>query len=81
MMNWVGGSGWSPWLFLSLFWLALLAVVGVLALRMLRPQTRSRHASNAEAGYVLDQMFARGEIDEQTYRTRRSALTSLWRPE
>ena len=29
---------------------------------------------------MLDRMFALGEIDEATYRTRRTALTEMRRP-
>lgn len=72
MMNSVG---------MALFWLwPLLVVVGVVLLGYVivraRPGARTEDPPQGRdaARRVLDERFARGEIDEQEYRRRRSAL-------
>jgi putative membrane protein len=52
-----------------------LALVGYVAVRLARDATRrtpsAGNAVSATARRVLDERFARGEIDEQEYRRRR----------
>ena len=78
MMGWYGGGmGWGGWVFMTVlmigFW--ALVVVGVLvAVRALRGESTSRRGD--DAARLLDERFARGEIDAEEYRARRDLLTS-----
>ena len=56
-----------------------LGLVGYVAVRLVRDGTRrtpsaSNAAVSATARRILDERFARGEIDEQEYRRRRAGL-------
>lgn len=88
MMDWYGGSGmgsWAPfmWLFMGLFWMALIGLIVWLVTRLL-PGPGGTHPSSPgpmeSPEQVLDRMFALGEIDEATYRSRRTALGDMRRP-
>jgi putative membrane protein len=80
MMGWHDGAfGWGAWLAMSFAMLAFLAllVVGTLAIvhsirRDERPPVPPEGPSSAEK--LLDERFARGEVDEQEYRHRRELL-------
>jgi putative membrane protein len=91
MMDWygngMGGGGSLIWVFMVMFWVALIALVVFLVVKLLPGSTGHVDlptASNATAveapEQVLDRMFAMGEIDEQTYRARRAALTEMRKP-
>jgi len=65
---WVMGIGW-------LFLLGVLVVLGYFFVRHLAEVERSR-LRRTSADDVLDERFARGEIDEAEYRRRRDVLNS-----
>ena len=65
---WVMGVGW-------LVFLGVLVVVGYFLVRHLTVVERSR-SRGITAEDVLDERFARGEIDEVEYRRRRDVLNS-----
>jgi putative membrane protein len=69
--------GLGAWLLMGTFWVAVLALVVWLVVRLL-PTTDRRAAEpdpqTPEA--ILDGRFARGEIDEQTYAAHRAALAA-----
>jgi putative membrane protein len=80
MSGWGNGSwGWGMWLPMMLMMLVFLAVV-VWAVVMFTHSWNSRlpHHDHGErvAGSrrILDERFARGEIDEDEYRKRKSIL-------
>ena len=87
-MNWYGDGmgGIAPvmWLFLIMLWMGLIAVIVFLVLRLL-PSANSRDRNHQRPSMIetpeqiLDRMFAMGEIDEQTYRSRRTALADMRR--
>lgn len=89
MMNWYGDGmgGIAPlvWLLLILLWVALIALIVFLVVRLL-PSAGDRR-TNAPAHrevtetpeQTLDRLFALGEIDEATYRSRRTALAEMRR--
>ncbi len=81
MMWGYDGSGWGPWLGMGfgmiLFWGLIIA--GGIALVRYIGSARDRRESDGSGGrpgaeHVLADRFARGEIDEDEYRTRRELL-------
>ena len=83
MMRWYGGgmSG-VGWIFMGLFWIALIALIIWLVLRLL---PSSGHAGSTpdlppqlpgpdSPIDILDRRFAAGEIDLETYQAHRAAL-------
>lgn len=84
-MWWFGGPGWGGWLVMALtvvaFW-GLLIVAGVAVWRAADRRGRADPGNRTESGdrtpqQVLDERFARGEIDEDEYRRRREVLRSV----
>jgi len=75
-MGWYGnGMGVSSWLFMGVFWLALLALIVWLVARLLPSSKRPEPGVNPLSPEdILDLRFARGEIDGQTYAAQRTAL-------
>ncbi len=74
------GFGWFGWLLMSLFLLAFWALLifgGLAVFRRPRhgnaPQQQGQSAPD-DAQRVLDERFARGELDEQEYTHRRDVL-------
>lgn len=70
------GTGWFGELLMIitmiLFWGGLITVA-VLVLRRFGPQATNQDT----ASRILDERFARGEIDEDEYRRRQQALRSM----
>jgi putative membrane protein len=75
MMDWDGGMGWAGWLVGSVMMLAFFALVVVGAIALLRgwPIGRLR-VERRTADQLLDDHFARGEIDIEEYTRRRELL-------
>lgn len=84
-----GGPGIANGLLLVLFLTLLVALGAWLVAGVLRPRGRFAHHEHAsqvagwtpgsrstDALHILDERFARGEIDVDDYRTRRDLLTS-----
>lgn len=79
MMGWYGGAGWGGWLAMTLMMLAFWAVLvlgGLVLWRSLRHEDGRGTASGRDAERLLDERFARGEIDADEYRARRDLLRS-----
>ncbi|TCC21674.1 SHOCT domain-containing protein [Kribbella sindirgiensis] len=74
-MYW-NGMGWGGWVMMTItvvaFW-GLVAVVVVALVRSLRGEP-ARRAPGKSALELLDERFARGEIDETDYHRRRELL-------
>ncbi|MFO7779631.1 MAG: SHOCT domain-containing protein [Nitriliruptoraceae bacterium] len=68
-MMWGFGAGlwWMP-----LVWLALLGVTVWLVIAISRPTTPRR--SDSQALTILEERFARGEIDREEFQSRRDEL-------
>ena len=69
----------------GLFWLGLIGLIIWLVTRLLPgPGIAGNRSGQPGPGespeQVLDRMFALGEIDEATYRSRRTALGEMRRP-
>ena len=80
-MMWYGDDpGWGGWLLMTFgmiaFWtLIVVAVVAVVAVvRGLRDDGSQRRPAEVDPRRLLDERFARGEIDPDDYRTRRDLL-------
>jgi putative membrane protein len=81
MMGWYGTGmmGLGGWLFMGLFWVALLVLVVWLVVRLL-PSRQPPAGGQETPEDILDRRFARGEIDEQTYASQRAALANTRGP-
>jgi putative membrane protein len=78
MMGWGGGWGWGGWFAMGLMMLVFwgLIIIGVIAIiRSWRPGQHDAGGGRSDALRLLDERFARGEIDEEDYRKRRGLLT------
>ena len=78
MMGWYyGNAGWGGWLLMGsmmvVFW-GLLIAVGVALFRGIRREGPAGSSGPASAQRILDERFARGEIDADDYRTRSQLL-------
>ena len=76
-MMWGNGMGWGGWLLMALttvgFW--ALVVFGIVALFRGTGGTGVRERDHEPgARQILDERFARGEIDAEEYRARQSLL-------
>jgi putative membrane protein len=81
MMGWYGpGMGAGAWLFMSLFWIALLVLVVWLVTRLLPYRHRPSASGLDSPEEILDRRFAQGEIDEETYRAQRATLAQTRGP-
>lgn len=70
---WNHGGG--PWfLFFPLFWIAVIVFVFWMFRRGRWGGPRRWHHHQQSAAEVLEHRFARGEIDDEEYRRRRSVL-------
>ena len=84
LMMWYGGPGWGwGWLVMSLMMLAFLVLLvlgGIALYRSVRDGERRREDHRDQdkrtAEQVLDERFARGEIDVEEYTRRREVLRS-----
>ena len=78
-MMWSNGMGWGGWLFMVLatvsFW-ALVAFAVVALFGAPAATRRPIRAAGTRTQAVLDQRFARGEIDADEYRARKDVLRS-----
>lgn len=78
-MMWNDGMGWTGWLLMSLtaiaFW-ALVVVALVALFRGARSDPKQVRDEDDAAHRILDQRFARGEIDTDEYHARQVALRS-----
>lgn len=76
-MMWGGGMGWGAWLLMALttvaFW--ALVVFGIVALFRGTGGAGTREPDPGRgARQILDERFARGEIDAEEYHSRQSLL-------
>jgi len=77
MMWWNDGMGWGGWVVMSLTMVAFWALVIVVVLAIFRNDRDSqpwRGPSQRDPEQILDERFARGEIDAEEYRDRQNAL-------
>lgn len=77
MMWWSDGMGWGGWVMMTVvmvgFW--ALVIFGVIAVfRGLRDERPARGTGERDAMRILDERFARGEIDVDEYHARQDVL-------
>lgn len=76
-MMWWSDWGWGAWLAMSLMMLAFWGLVAWLVVALVRGPGRDGWWGRSESARdVLDERFAKGEIDENEYRQRRELLSS-----
>jgi putative membrane protein len=81
MMGWYGtGMGWGSWFLMGLFWVALLALVVWLVVRLLPSRERPASGGHDSPEEILDRRYAQGEIDEQAYTAQRAVLANTRGP-
>lgn len=74
MMDGWDGMGAAGWLFMTAFWVVLIAAI-VWALAQLFPSRGPRELGDAERPEeILDRRLARGEIDTETYDALRAKM-------
>ena len=79
MMGWYGdGIGWAAWLMMAIvmvaFW-GLVVVAGIAIFRgTSRDSGRDDRAAPTDPRRLLDERFARGEIEADDYRARQAVL-------
>ena len=77
MMGWYhDGTGWGGWILMTLAMVAFWALVVVAVVALFRGTQRSGEPTvdRRDPMQVLDERFARGEIDEDEYQARSSVL-------
>lgn len=81
--GWYGGWGWGAWLAMAILMLVFWGIVAAAVVVFVRSLGRHRedHSPGAsaredQASRILDERFARGEIDAEEYRSRRDLLRS-----
>ena len=78
MMGWYGdGMGWGGWIAMTLAMVVFWAVVVLAVVAIFRGTSDPRRPSRAvrpDPLGILEERFARGEIDAEEYRARQSVL-------
>lgn len=77
MMWWHNGMGWGGWIIMTLTMVAFwsLVVIGVVAIfRDDRERREGRTPREHDPLQILDERFARGDIDLDEYNVRQDAL-------
>ena len=72
MHDWGGGWGMILWPFYLVIWLAIIALV----IRWTGAAGQGSSRTTSTARDILDERFARGEIDDDEYEKRRRILES-----
>ena len=85
MMGWYGeGGGWGGWLLMMLFMVAFWGLVIFALVALFRGTGRSGGGEASALArpdplQILDERFARGEVDAEEYGARRAALRDAHR--
>ena len=79
MNNWNGFVGWGMgfgFIFMLLFWgLVILGIAALIRLLMI-PSSPSRSSRNKTPLEIVQERYARGEIDREEYEQKKSDLES-----
>ena len=78
MMGWYGGMGWGGWILMTLVMLAFWALVVFAVVAIFRGVGRSsgpvERTTRRDPLEILQERFARGEIDSDEYEARAKVL-------
>jgi putative membrane protein len=74
MMDWYDGMGWGGWLIGCLMMLAFVAIILVVVVALVRGSRGGFGFGRPTAKDILDERFARGEIDIEEYTRGLDAL-------
>jgi putative membrane protein len=79
MMNgWDGGMGVAGWTLMTIFWIALVVLIGLAIVKLFpsKPDGGSADGGTERPGpqRLLDERLARGDIDVETYERLRETL-------
>jgi uncharacterized membrane protein len=68
MMNWGYGMGWFGWIFMIVFWIAVIAGVAILVRWITSQGERSRGPGSQDTAIdILKKRYAKGEITKEEY--------------
>ena len=85
MDGWDGGMSAVGWTLMIIFWIALVALIGLAIVRLVPSSSGraddGRGSERPSPERLLDERLARGEIDLDTYRRLREALAARGEPE
>lgn len=73
MWGW-NDAGWAGWLLMSLMMLIFWGGLAAIVVWLIRQPQRSGGDSKPSATSILEERFARGEIDEEEFHKRRDTL-------
>ncbi len=78
-----GGWGWGAWVFMAIMMVIFFALIAAVLVALIRPGSwrgngagPQTDARSNDAMRILDERFARGEIDADEYARRRDVLRS-----
>jgi putative membrane protein len=74
MNGWYGSMGAGDWLLVSVFWVALIALVAWVIARLAADGNRGEEDLRERPEEILDRRLASGEIDAATYDALRGTL-------
>jgi putative membrane protein len=74
MGHWYGLMGAGDWVLMSVFWVALIALLAWAFASLVGRNERGSNDSDERPEEILNRRLARGEIDTQTYNTLRDTL-------
>lgn len=70
----MGGAGWIMGPLMMLLWVAVIVGLVVVVLRWMGGPGGGGHRSTSSVRKIIEERFARGEIDEEEFRKRKQAL-------
>jgi putative membrane protein len=73
MWDW-NEAGWAGWLFMTLMMLIFWGGLAAIVVWLIRQPQRSRGDPKPSATAILEERFARGEIDEEEFEKRSNTL-------
>ena len=73
MCEWMMGGGWGMMLLFAFFSVAVIALVGWLIYRFMKGRVGTS-GSSASPETIMEDRYARGEIDRETYLRMRADL-------